>query len=64
MADKVIHTLLKVQTWVPIEATYEGVVSVYAKVDTWEVSVIKTRGHLPYIVITPISFSVLTATIV
>jgi hypothetical protein len=38
MADEVIHTLLKVQTWVPIEVTHEGVVSLYMKVDMWEVS--------------------------
>jgi hypothetical protein len=40
MADEVIYTLLKVQTWAPIKATHEGVVSVYIKVDTWEVSVL------------------------
>jgi hypothetical protein len=38
MADKAIYTLLKVQMSAPIEVTHEGVMSVYAKVDTWEVS--------------------------
>jgi hypothetical protein len=40
MADEAIYTLLKVQTWAPIEATHEGVASVYIKVDMWEVSVL------------------------
>jgi hypothetical protein len=38
MADKAMYTLLKVQMRAPIEATHEGVASVYVKVDTWEVS--------------------------
>jgi hypothetical protein len=40
MADEAIYTLLKVQMRAPIEATHEGVMSVYIKVDMWEVSVL------------------------